>query len=287
MKTIFSLVCVVLSCAAPLFASVTVTSPKSGSTVSSPVPYVATATATTCSKGAASMGIYVNNKLTYTVSGAKLNTTLSLAAGTYSTTVEEWDKCGGASYTKVGITVSGSGGGGGGTSGVNVTAPLANSTVTSPVSYVASATTSCSKGVASMGIYVNNKLIYTVNGATLSTSISLGTGAEHTVVEEWDKCGGAAYTTINLTVGSSTKTLSAIAVTPSNPSVTVGSQEQFTATATYSDGSTANVTSTATWMVTNTSVATISSGGLATGVAVGSTQVRATLVVSQEPIPST
>jgi hypothetical protein len=57
----------------------------------------------------------------------------------------------------------------------------------------------------------------------------------------------------------------------------VGSQEQFTATAKYSDGSTANVTSTAIWMVANTGVATISSGGLATGVAAGSTQVTATL----------
>jgi hypothetical protein len=37
------------------------------------------------------------------------------------------------------------------------------------------------------------------------------------------------------------------------------------------------VTSTATWMVANTGVATITSGGLATGVATGSTQVTATL----------
>jgi hypothetical protein len=225
------------------------------------------------------MGIYVNNKLTYVVNSAKMNTTLALAAGSYSTTVEEWDHCGGATYTKVAIKV------GGApppppTTGVTVTMPAANSTVTSPVSYAATATTSsCSQGVASMGIYVNNKLIFTVNGATLSKSITLATGAEHTVVEEWDKCGGAAYTTINLTVssGTSPKTLKTIAVTPSDPSVAIGGEEQFTATGTYSDGSTANVTSTATWMVANTGVATISSGGLATGAAVGSTQVTASL----------
>jgi hypothetical protein len=277
MRTIQSLVCVVLSFAAPAFASVTVTSPKSGSTVSSPVGYAATAT-TTCSKGVASMGIYVNNKLTYTVNGAKLNTTLSLAAGTYSTTVEEWDHCGGASYTKVAITVGGSGSGGGGKTAVTVTSPVANSTVTSPVSYEATATTSCSKGVSSMGIYVNNKLVYTVSGATLHTSLSMAAGAEHTVVEEWDHCGGAAYTTVNLTVGSSApKQLTGIAVTPGNPSVATGGTEQFTATATYSDGSTANVTSTASWVAANAAVATITSGGLARGVAVGSTQVTASL----------
>src|SRR3984885_1850663 len=152
MRITRSLVCVVLSFAAPVFASVTVTSPKSGSTVSSPVAFVATATTTTCSKGVASMGIYVNNKLTYVVDATTMNTTLTLAAGSYSTTVEEWDKCGGASYTKIPITVSSSGGGGGGgTPGVKVTTPLPNSTVTSPVSYAATATTSCAKGAAPRG----------------------------------------------------------------------------------------------------------------------------------------
>ena len=275
MRAIHSFPYILLSFAASAFASVTVTSPKSGAIVTSPVPYVATATTTTCAKGVASMGIYVNNKLTYVVNAATMNTTLSLAAGSYGTVVEEWDKCGGASYTKVPITVSS--GGGGGTSGVTVTAPLANSTVTSPVSYAATATSSCAKGVASMGIYVNNKLVYVVNAATLNTSLTLANGPEHTVVEEWDKCGKAAYTTINLTVTPSTKTLTAIAVTPSNASVTVGGQEQFDAVATYSDNSTADVTSTASWAVANTGVATITSAGLATGVAVGSTQVTASL----------
>jgi Bacterial Ig-like domain (group 2) len=275
MRAIHSLAYILLSFAATAFASVTVTSPKSGAIVTSPVPYIATATTTTCAKGVASMGIYVNNKLTYVVNAATMNTTLSLAAGSYGTVVEEWDKCGGASYTKVPIKVSS--GGGGGTSGVTVTAPLANSTVTSPVSYVATATSSCAKGVASMGIYVNNKLVYVVNATTLNTSLTLANGPEHTVVEEWDKCGKAAYTTINLTVTPSTKTLTAIAVTPSNANVTVGGQEQFDAVATYSDNSTADVTSTASWAVANTGVATITSAGLATGVAVGSTQVTASL----------
>jgi len=85
--------------------------------------------------------------------------------------------------------------------GVTVTQPTAGATVTSPVHYVASASTNtCAKGVASMGIYVNNVLKYVVNGAQLNTTIALNPGAEHTVVEEWDYCGGAAFTTINLTV---------------------------------------------------------------------------------------
>lgn len=274
MKSLQPLFCA-LFCAIPAFATVTVTSPTSGSTVTSPVSYVATATTSTCSKGVGSMGIYVNNKLTYVVNGARMNTTLTLAPGSYSTVVEEWDHCGGATYTKVPITVKS--GSGGGSTAVTVTTPLPNGTVTSPVSYVASATSSCAKGVASMGIYVNNKLIYTVQGASLNTSITLATGAQHTVVEEWDKCGGAANTTVNLMVTTATNTLKSIAVTPPNPSIVAGTTQQFAATATYSDGSTADITSTATWMAANTGVATIAAGGLATGVAAGSTSVTATL----------
>jgi acid phosphatase len=85
--------------------------------------------------------------------------------------------------------------------GVTVVQPSPGAAVTSPVHYVASATTNtCAKGVAAMGIYVNNVLKYVVNGAQLNTTIALSPGAEHTVVEEWDYCGGAAFATINLTV---------------------------------------------------------------------------------------
>ena len=123
-------------CSATLtFAGVSVTAPANGSTVSSTVQYVASAT-TSCTKGVSAMGIYTGpNQLVYTISGAKINTLLTLNPGVYNTTVEEWDNCGGASTTPVTITV-GSGGG----SGVTVTAPQKNSTVSSTVQYVASAT---------------------------------------------------------------------------------------------------------------------------------------------------
>ncbi len=272
MKCVFPVLFLALCSSA--FATVTVTSPTNGSTVSSPVKYVASATTSTCSKGVASMGIYVDNKLTYVVDSTSMNTTLSLSPGSYNTTVEEWDKCGGATYTHVAITVAGQTGG----TGVTVTAPAPNSTVTSPVTYKATARTStCSKGVASMGIYVNNKLIYVVDAATLNTQISLAAGAEHTVVEEWDKCGGASYTTINLTVEAATGTPTSIALSPSPASIQTDESQQFTATAKYSNGSTANVTSTATWKSSNTSVASVDSSGLATGLSAGSTTISATV----------
>jgi hypothetical protein len=68
--------------------------------------------------------------------------------------------------------------------------------------------------------------------------------------------------------------ITSISVTPNNSILNgaAGLQQQFTATATYSDGSTANVTNVATWTSGTVTLATIStaglySGGLATAVA--------------------
>jgi hypothetical protein len=71
---------------------------------------------------------------------------------------------------------------------------------------VATATTSCPQGVAAMGIYVNNQLEYVVKGATLNTQMNLSPGAQHTVIQEWDNCGGSAVEPINVTVKGSGNT---------------------------------------------------------------------------------
>jgi hypothetical protein len=199
MKNLYSATLILATFAMPAFASVTVSSPANGATVSSPVQYIATATTSTCSKGVASVGVYVNNQLIVTQNGTSLKTPVSLAPGKYNTVVEEWDYCGGATFTPLAITVTSQ-------AGVFVTSPANNSTVSSPASYVATATTGCSKGVASIGVYVNNKLILTQGGAKLNAQVTLGAGPQNTVVEEWDACGGASYVPVNLTVqGSGTK----------------------------------------------------------------------------------
>jgi uncharacterized repeat protein (TIGR03803 family) len=70
-------------------------------------------------------------------------------------------------------------------------------------------------------------------------------------------------------------TLTSIAVAPSNSVLGVGASEQFTAYGTYSDGSSQNITSSVKWKSSKTHVATIASGGLATGVAAGTTTITA------------
>jgi phospholipase C len=114
---------------------------------------------------------------------------------------------------------------------VTVSSPTSGATVSSPVSYVATAsTTTCAKGVASMGIYVSNKLVYVVDAAKMNTTLSLGAGAQHTVVEEWDHCGGATYTTLNITVQASTAPTASISANPN--SITSGGSSTLTVAAT-------------------------------------------------------
>jgi hypothetical protein len=177
---------------ASAFGAVSVTSPRPGSVVGSPVTYIASST-TGCAKGVASMGVYVDNQLIYVAPGAMLNAGISVAPGNHNTVVEEWDYCGGASYTLVAINVSGQ-------SGVWVTSPADSSAVSSPVNYAASATTACTKGVASMGVYVNNQLNYVSSGAKLNTSLTLTPGSYDTVVQEWDYCGGSTFKHVKVNV---------------------------------------------------------------------------------------
>ncbi len=72
-------------------------------------------------------------------------------------------------------------------------------------------------------------------------------------------------------------TLVSIAVTPASPTLAVAATLQFVATGTYSDASVADVTSSSTWGSATPAKATISAGGLATGVAAGTSVISATI----------
>jgi hypothetical protein len=96
--------------------------------------------------------------------------------------------------------------------------------------------------------------------------------------------GISGFTTLTVTAA----TLVSIAVLPVNPSIAVGSTQQFSATGTFSDTTTQDLTASVTWSSSATSVATISnaagSNGKATAVAAGTTTITATLAVTR-PAP--
>lgn len=178
-------------------SGVNVSTPATNSAVVSPVHYVATA-ASSCDKGVAAMGVYTApNQLAYTVAGSSLDAKVALNPGRYNTVVQSWDNCGSSSTTPISVSVTSAVS----QPGVQVALPAGNSTVSSPVHFVASATTSCAQGVAAMGIYTaSDALAYSANGATLDTNLNLNPGTYHTVVQEWDQCKGSSSTPVTITV---------------------------------------------------------------------------------------
>ncbi len=71
-------------------------------------------------------------------------------------------------------------------------------------------------------------------------------------------------------------TLSSIAVTPGNPTISTGATQQFTAMGTYSDGSTQNITSQVAWSSSNTSWPRSARAGWPRRLAPGNTTISAT-----------
>jgi uncharacterized protein YjdB len=112
----------------------------------------------------------------------------------------------------------------------------------------------------------SNTAVATVSAAALATAITPGISTVTATV-------GGVSGTAALTV--TANSLTSIAVTPAAPTIAVGRTQQFTATATYSNGATANVSSTATWTSSSAATATVGATGLATAVAAGSSTITA------------
>lgn len=108
--------------------------------------------------------------------------------------------------------------------------------------------------------------------AKISGGTATGVAAGSTTVTATDSgISGTATLTVL------TETVTAISVTPGSADISVGGTEQFTATATYNDGTQGNVSSSASWSVGSGSIATVNSSGLAIGLAQGDTSVTALL----------
>ena len=117
----------------------------------------------------------------------------------------------------------------------------------------------------------SNSAAATVNSAGLATGVAAGSA---TITASFSGISGTAALTVT---AAAAPTLTSIAVTPPTANVAVGSTQQFTAIATYSDSSTKNVTTTATWTSAAPATATVNASGMATGAAAGSTSITASL----------
>jgi hypothetical protein len=168
-----------------LFAAptITVVSPKTGSTGGSPVYYEAYASST-CANGISAMRIYsAPSVAAYTTNGSHIETFLTLSPGSYRTVIDAWDNCGGVAAKTINITVSA-------TAGVTVYLPSAPS-ASVPIHVAASAqNSSCAAGISAMRIYTSPGVTpYTIDSNQLDAFITLAPGSYHLVVEAYDNCG--------------------------------------------------------------------------------------------------
>ncbi len=89
--------------------------------------------------------------------------------------------------------------------------------------------------------------------------------------------GNYVITFVNgtLTVTPAPVLMTGLTVQPATATITAGQTQQFTARATYSDGSTADVTGSTVWQSSNPAVATVTIGGRANGVTAGTASISA------------
>lgn len=205
-----------LGFAATAFAGVTVTTPTNNTSVTTPTTFVAHATST-CSRGVASMGIYVDDQLLYVVNSSSMNTSLRMSLGQHYVVVQDWDNCGRSAKTPLNLnviqpTVS--------YGSVTVNAPTAGQTVTSP--FLLSATDSSCEGqpVSTMAYSLdsNGTLLGLVNGTSLNTQVTVAAGQHSLHVKSWGPNYAACDTDVAVNVVTPSPSLvpAATSVIPSN-----------------------------------------------------------------------
>jgi hypothetical protein len=103
-KKAVQLLITTLALATASFAGVTVSSPTTGTTTTSPVHFVASATS---ANPITAMRIYVDSVSVYLVSASKLDTYVTIASGTHSVVVQAWDSTGAVFKAPLTLSVSG------------------------------------------------------------------------------------------------------------------------------------------------------------------------------------
>ncbi|HEY3975066.1 MAG TPA: alkaline phosphatase family protein [Candidatus Sulfotelmatobacter sp.] len=167
--------------------SITISSPSANYSGYSPVEMIATSVD---ANPVYAMQIYVDNILSYQYTGPGVQAAMNMTAGTHNVVFQAWDTAGGI-YKK--------------SATVNVTpivpvfsAPTANSNVASPMTVNASVQSDAP--VATMQLYVDNNLQYTVSGLSLNTQVTLSPGTHYLVAQAWDTGGGTWKTGEYVTV---------------------------------------------------------------------------------------
>jgi phosphatidylinositol-3-phosphatase len=134
--------------------------------------------------------IYVDNQLTYQVSGTGVQAWLQMSPGQHYVVVQAWDAAG-ATY-KSGVTINVSG------VPITISSPAANATVNSPVIVAGSAP--AASPVQTMQIYVDNALVFASAGQSVNQALTMPPGQHYIVLKGWDLYGDNWYSGEYVTV---------------------------------------------------------------------------------------
>jgi hypothetical protein len=174
--------------------NVTVSSPSTGSAVNSPATITASASSTNPITG---WHVYVDSVDAF-VAGAvqSIAPTLALPSGARQIIVRAWDSTGAYASASLLLNVSSTASN---TVSVNVTAPTGVTTVTSPVTFSASAASGFP--VTGWRIYVDGIDSYSGSGGgSMATSLPMSPGSHNVVIRAWNSTGtfGSASLTVNV-----------------------------------------------------------------------------------------
>jgi uncharacterized protein YjdB len=189
--------------------------------------------------------------------------------------------CGGGSSS------GGSGGNGGGGGGNPPPVTLSSITVSTGTASIAPGTTAQFTAQGKFSDNTTQNLTSQVTWSSSATSVATMNfngaaglakgvaGGTTSITASMSGVSGSATLTVT------NASLVSIDVTPANPSINVKTQQQFTATGNFSDGTTQNISNVVKWTSSPSSIASITiASGLATGRAVGTTTITATFTTS-------
>jgi trimeric autotransporter adhesin len=88
---------------------------------------------------------------------------------------------------------------------------------------------------------------------------------------------GTLKSTATLTISGAAVNLASIVVSPAASSLPVNTNQQFTATGNYTDGSSADLTALVSWSSSSNGIATVSAAGVVAGMTAGTTNISASL----------
>ena len=170
---------------------VALSSPANGASVSSPVAFSASATSGNVITG---WHIYVDSVDSYSAGQvSSISPNLTMTNGPHTVVVRAWDSSGAFGDQTITVNVVQSG------VTVVVNTPQNNSTVSSPVTVQASA--SSAHPITGWHIYVDNTDVFGQNNiSSINTSVNMAAGSHTMIVRAWDSTGAFGDQTLSLTV---------------------------------------------------------------------------------------